>query len=55
MKRFFDSLAPKGESLQIILKKKGVPVSGVYVDDKQEVRSESLDSKDRNADARSNQ
>ena len=43
--RFLDLLAPKGDTVQVILKRKGKPVAGIYKDDKQEIRSLSLQDK----------
>lgn len=37
-----DSLAPKGDSVQLILKCRGVPKDAIYVDDLQEFRSPAL-------------
>ena len=45
MKRIYDFLGPRGENLQVILRKSGVPVSGLYSDDRGEVRSPDLDKK----------
>lgn len=44
--RLVDYLTPKGDSVQLILKKKGKPVSGIFVDDKQEIRSPELAEKE---------
>lgn len=45
MRKLVDWLKPKGEALQIRLLKNGKPVGGIYVDDKKEVRSPSLQGK----------
>jgi len=42
MKRLIDNLEPKSDTLQIILKRRGKPVAGIYIDDKREVRSPTL-------------
>ena len=43
MKRLVDSLRPKGDVLQLVLKKQGRPVAGIYVDEKgEETRSPAL-------------
>jgi hypothetical protein len=55
MGRLYDILSPKGETIQIILKRKGKPVSGLYVDDKQEIRSPSLDKREDGQSDRKNQ
>jgi hypothetical protein len=42
-KKLVDYLAPQGDPVQIILKRKGKPVSGIYVDGKKEIRSPDLE------------
>jgi hypothetical protein len=46
MKALIDKLKPRGEVVQVTLKKKGVPVARIYSDDKREFRSPSLDKED---------
>jgi len=43
MSRFRDFLGPTGDTVQVILKKRGKPVAGIYKDDKREIRSPSLE------------
>ncbi|HSG29338.1 MAG TPA: hypothetical protein VLA34_12730 [Candidatus Krumholzibacterium sp.] len=49
MKRLLDILAPKGDTIQILLKKRGKTVAAIYKDDEREIRSPSL-KKDKAAD-----
>ena len=44
MKKMSDRLRPRG-AVQILLKKSGKPVGGIYVDDNREYRSPTLDKK----------
>jgi hypothetical protein len=37
-----DDLGPKGDTVQLILKRRGVAEAAIYKDDKQEIRSPSL-------------
>jgi len=46
MSRFRDFLGPRGDTIQVILKKRGKPVAGIYKDDEQELRSPSLQKKE---------
>jgi hypothetical protein len=49
MSRLRDFLSPKGDPVQVILKRKGKPVASIYKDEKQEIRSPALQ-KDKQAD-----
>jgi hypothetical protein len=42
-----DYLGPKGDTVQVILKRKGKPVAAIYKDDEQEIRSPALKQDDR--------
>lgn len=42
MSRFSDFLGPKGDTVHILLKRRGKPVAAIYKDDEREVRSPSL-------------
>lgn len=44
-----DSLAPRGDTVQIILKRHGVPEAAIYKDDEREIRSPSLQNQDNDA------
>ncbi len=49
MSRLRDFLSPKGDPVQVILKRRGKPVAAIYKDEKQEIRSPALP-KDKEAD-----
>ena len=42
MSRLSDFLGPRGDTVQVILKRRGKSVGGIYKDDKREIRSPSL-------------
>jgi hypothetical protein len=42
MSRLRDFLGPRGDTVQVILKKRGKPVAGIYKDDEREIRSPTL-------------
>lgn len=42
MNRFIDSLAPKGDHVHILLKRRGRPVAAIYKSDEKENRSPNL-------------
>jgi hypothetical protein len=53
MSLFTDSLAPKGDHVHILLKRRGRPVAAIYKSDEKEIRSPNIQ-KDKVNDAKSN-